>query len=116
MKTRWMLAVVLLATTASAVSTVKLGTASGTTSQTVVTGTNEWVNVQCGRTGATKVAYKVGNAANPPTATTSDEWLDFTSSLEAYRLHMVVPLYDRIAFIAADGTSSFTCEVWASKP
>lgn len=117
MKTRLTLVVVvLLAAVVWAASTTKLGTATGTSSQTVVTGGAEKIAVQCGRTGVTKVAYRLGNATNTPTAVVGDTWLDFSASLEPYVLKIPRPLYDRIAFIASDGTSSFTCEVWAELP
>jgi hypothetical protein len=117
MKTRFtMLVAVLLAFIAWSASTTKLGTATGTTSQTVITGGAEKIVVQCGRTGVTKVAYRLGNSTNAPTAVVGDTWLDFSSSLEPYVLKIPRPLYDRIAFIASDGTSSFTCEVWTELP
>lgn len=117
MKTRFLLiAVLLMAAVVWSASVSKLGQATGTTSQTVVTGGAQKILVQCGRTGASKVAYRLGNASNPPTAVTTDEWLDYSSSLESYRLRIPTPLYDRIAFIASDGTSSFTCEVWEERP
>lgn len=117
MKTRFIVVVaLLLAVAAWAASVRRIGQATGTTSQTVVTGGAEKLLVQCGRTGATKVAYRIGSATSAPTAVTTDEWLDFSSSLEAYRIRMPVPGADRIAFIASDGTSSFTCEVYEERP
>lgn len=94
----------------------RIGQATGTTSQTVTTGGAEWISVQCGKTGYTKVTYRFGNSANAPTAVTTDQALDFSSDISAYRLHVPVPVYDRIAFIALDGASSFTCDVYEEYP
>jgi len=106
----------VLATLAVAASVRRIGQVTGTTSQTLVIGHVEKILVQCGKTGATKVVYRLGNAANPPTAVTTDEVLDFSVSLEAYRIRIPQPTYDRIAFLALDGTSSFTCDVYEEKP
>ena len=94
----------------------RIGQATGTTSQTVTTGMAEWISVQCGKTGYTKVTYRFGNSANAPTAVVTDQALDFSSDISAYRLHVPVPVYDRIAFIALDGASSFTCDVYEEYP
>jgi len=93
----------------------RIGQATGTTSQTVVIGGQEWIAVQCGKTGYKYVTYRFGTASSPPTAVTTDPAMDFSVVIDPVRLHVPAGM-DRIGLIALDGTSSFTCDVYREYP
>lgn len=106
MKNALKLAVLFMLVSISALAFQKrIGTATGTTAQTVIYGTRDVICVYC-TTGS--VRYEIGTSTTLVTATTSSPAIDFPG--DCYIIDGLRGT-DRISLIHKDGSSTFTCEV-----